>query len=92
MDTFSSVTTQSTNKNVSSQFDSNFIPIRITTTNTSNDHISNISHINENGSFSISAASTITSEISFSNGNQSNPTTSTSTVTISVAPAQPHHS
>ena len=76
---------------------SNFAPIRITLTNTSNEHRSNISPITENETFSINAASTITSGISLSNDNLSNPTTSTSTLTssstsiISVAPAQPNH-
>ena len=80
---------------------SNSTPIRITLTNILNEHISNISHITENESFSINAASTITSGISLSNGNQSNPTISisisiisisTTTSTLSVAPAQPNHS
>ena len=71
-------------------------------TDTSNEYISNLSHINKYESFSLNAASTITSGISLSEGNQSNPTTSTSTFTftftststslISVAPAQPNHS
>ena len=64
-------------------------------TNTSNEPISNISHITENESFSMNVASTMTSRISLSNGNQSNPTTltctSTITSTISVAQAQPNH-
>ena len=63
-------------------------------TDSSNEHISNISHITESESFPVNTASTITSGISLSNDNQSNPTTytSTSTSTISVVPVQSNHS